>query len=116
MSDLDERILRLAKRLLEMTNEGSIQWERGSSSRDDVFAWSSPRSTVTIWSRDKDKSHPFVLAITDASGTEVERVTDIGDGPSYMSLWEIMDDLYPLVRRQALQVDKVINDLLEDLG
>ncbi|MFF0550256.1 hypothetical protein ACFYUL_14955 [Streptomyces sp. NPDC004311] len=113
--DHAEKMQALIDTLIIKTKERRIEWEEDESG--DAFALSLTRGTVTVWSADGDGMHPFILRIRGDRGQIVEQVETAR--PYEEHTWSRMDlsiqHLHELARRNALNIDEVIDRIIEDL-
>ncbi len=107
----------LAEQLIKRTEAGKISW---SSTGDDGFAFAGTRASVIIRSRDKDQTHPYVFTIfehdieVDSITSGWEGVGEYESGPPFP--WnDALEKLYRLARRNALDIDDLIESLLQDI-
>lgn len=102
---MNENVTLLIRRLLEKTAKGEICWEEHSPSGSFVVHF--PRSSVTISEQiDGGKK----LEIFNGAGALVEEVESAQPG----DLLEL-DEIHRLARRQALNADETIQQLLNEL-
>jgi hypothetical protein len=113
----NERLIAITKALLRRTRDGAIEWEiRSYGSRDgsEQVDYSTSANTITVKPRDDDGQKPYVLIVKNSSGIEIDRL-DPGEWPDDSSDGAL-DELYTVARRQALDVDRTLDQLLNDLG
>jgi hypothetical protein len=113
-----EKYLRLVSLLIKRTNENTAQWE--PTSRDGVFALSLPDYTVRISIvRGGDDTQDVTFQIVNSEGTLIDTFTD-NDAAAGLSdktpAYRDISNLYDQARRQALGVDKALDQLIEELG
>jgi len=116
--DLQERMLVLAKNLLEATDQGKISW--ALTDEEQKFLYAGSRSSVTIESyRDRDGDNVTTLSLLNSRGTTVDSLqTDyayIEDHSNAMPWNDILEDLYHAARRVAHNVDEAIESMLVDI-
>ena len=113
--DVHQRVERLARKLLEQTRAGKLSWS--DTDTEDQFLYSGSVSGVLI---DKYSSR-YELALLNARGTLVERIVanapevDGGVSAAEAALFDLFEDLYEAARREALNVDKIIDSLINDI-
>jgi hypothetical protein len=120
MAQTRDRIIELVKTLTQRTIAKSIQWQ---VSDDDglEFQFSSPTSSVVVRSKDRDGASPFILDIINANGAIVESVysnwgDSVGETPwGSQNMSELLGELFVQARRNALNIDGVLDDLLGSL-
>jgi hypothetical protein len=102
------------------TSDGRISWR---PVEDGEFQYSSDQSSIVIKCRDADGAEPFMLQLFDANGFVVETLetayassTSFGATTSVPEPWnEPLERLYETARRQALNIDQVIDSLMRSL-
>jgi hypothetical protein len=116
----DSQFQKLVDRLSILTKRGIIHWQKSrqlratliiSSNRGpEPFSMSLTETTIRIRSRDGDGIPPFVLEILDSEGLTIQvyEATSPQEG-------DMLAYLYQLVRRDALNVEGVIDSALRDL-
>jgi hypothetical protein len=114
----EERLLELANRLVQSTESGQIEWK---GDQDSGFYVSTAAGAINIQSKDRDGQQPYRLVIYDSAGTEVDSLEtytyqiDVDEWEP--AAWnDSLETLYETARRNALNIDKVINDIVRDLG
>jgi hypothetical protein len=116
--DFNPQLGVLLDRLLAYTRHGSLAWERAGLTRRAIepFTVNMTQTTVRIRSVDSDQLAPFKVELLDKDGVLVETITIVSfpenARPHYS---EVMTEIYRLARRQALDVDNVINAAIQDL-
>ena len=119
MSDTQNKMLELAKRLLERTQSGSLSWIGGP--QEEQFEANLPRASVRI---DAKIGNEYVLSVFNETGTLVDDLRSqsglfVGKDGKYRVLQDdesVLSELYELARRKALKADETIDALLEDLA
>jgi len=115
----DERILTLARNLLDATKQSKISWALTDVEQRFIYAGS--RSSVTIEKfTDRWNGEITVLSLLNSRGTTVDSLeTDsikVSDEKSEPAPWnELLDDLYHAARRIAHNVDEAIDSMLSDI-
>ncbi|MFI6609711.1 hypothetical protein [Streptomyces sp. NPDC050507] len=123
----------LVKKLINKTEQGRLEWsheenpidpwaERGSRntrSSTSTFTVSLTRGTISIWSVDGDDLHPYTLQVRGERGQVVEEVEtprlNAEDEHAFTPLQNDIKDLYLSARRNALNIDAVLRQMLNDL-
>ncbi|MDX3530951.1 hypothetical protein P1P75_32235 [Streptomyces sp. ID05-39B] len=118
----------LIEKLIEKTKEGRINWtdqesvetrELGSRSFAS-FTLSLTRGTISIWSTDGDDLHPYVFQIRGDRGQVVEQIETsrilATEDREYTQIENSIRVLYDLARRNALNTDSVLRQILDDLN
>jgi hypothetical protein len=118
-NSIQDRMTKLAGQLLERTSEGQISW--GETDNEDEFIYSGVNNSVTIRRLDKQTvKGRYVLSVRNWRGTLVESLqSDLieGDFISTPAKWNTaLSNLYEEARRNALDVEKVLDDLISELG
>jgi hypothetical protein len=107
--------MELMSALIAGTREGKVKWASLTSTG---FMYARPEGAAMISSRDADGKSPFVFALYDADGAEIDKLeSEWGDqiGPEE---WEAMpwngllSELDELARADALNIDRVVDALL----
>ncbi|MEW6530858.1 MAG: hypothetical protein AB1473_08495 [Thermodesulfobacteriota bacterium] len=116
MPQIERKFQELVKRLHLRTQQGEIHWE--STASPDTFQVAFPDYSVSLSSHEEHWNVIYILAIHNDQGNIIEVIrSDMGgDASDEYGLQETMKELYELARRQALGVEKVIDDLLGHLG
>ncbi len=105
------KIAQLVKRVHDQTQAGKIPWEE--TENDKVFQASFPTYTIRYSVRGDD----YVLTIYNDQGSVVERVDDTNFAEDEVGFepYPTMRETYESARRQALGVEKAIDDILHYL-
>ena len=110
---VEDRLHRLAKRLVELTDRRKIQWEAFDAT---TFRYERASGTIWISSRDTDGSPPYFLGVENDDGVTLESLRT----SPLMSPPEPWDDeleaLYETARRQALDIEATLDNILKDLN
>ena len=108
-----ERLIELCDRLRTGTETGKVVWQADG---DAAFAWSSSSGSVNVRSLDDDGDEPFELAIFSPGGQKVETLASEWAEDETPAAWNApLGRLYRAARRQALGVDKILDDLFAEL-
>lgn len=114
-----QRLVDLAKSLLERTRDDKISWT--ATDNETAFLFSGTSTSVRIsTSFDNDGDMHTKLSLLNSRGTEVDSLQNEYH-PAEISGWEpedwneVLDDLYYSARRKALDVDSMLDDILADL-
>lgn len=108
-----ERLVELSKRLRAATDEGKLEW---TAEEDTTFLWTSARGAVAVSSRDSDGEEPYELDVFSVAGQKVETLGSEWTADEQPAPWnDAVARLYRAARRQALGVDKILEDLLAEL-
>ncbi|MFC8018897.1 hypothetical protein [[Kitasatospora] papulosa] len=120
----------LVKKLITKTEQGRLEWSHEESAIDpwaqggnrtstSVFTLSLTRGTVSIWSIDGDDLHPFTFQVRGERGQVVEQVEtprlNMGDEREFSPFENEIKELYESARKNALNIDAVLRQMLEDL-
>jgi hypothetical protein len=107
------RHVELCQRLVGATMLGEVEW---TAEEETAFVCARSSGTVGIRSRDRDGEPPYELVIFDPSGAKVETLLSDWSVEEEPAFWnEALADLYRAARRNALGVDKLLDDLLAEL-
>jgi hypothetical protein len=101
----DPKGLKLFKELLAKTKAGRIRWEPGASV-DEYFAVLPSGVTLNIRTSWDREDHIALVVRTD--NTDLLRITPDVDGVTQ----EGLNELYEFARRQALEVDAKVDNVL----
>ena len=109
----DQKISRLVERLLEQTRDGRVRWEK--TAERECFLSAFPDYTVLLRRRDKPPNwleHNVGPARTvlEIAGADGEVIDNVGDDAVKQ-----LRPLYELARRQALNADKAVDEILSAL-
>jgi hypothetical protein len=109
-----ESLVEIARRLTAATSAGQVEW---TAVEDTVFLWTGKGSSVGVRSRDGDGEEPYELDVFNAAGQKVETLgSEWTADDQHPAPWnESVAGLYRAARRQALGVDRILNDLLAEL-
>ena len=115
MVELERRV----QRLIDRTDQGKVSWEITADKGS--YQASFPSYAVRLFARENDRyadqEVDYVLTIHDESGEMVDEITDTALRESgFDEAYKKMGHLYNEARRKAMGVDKVIEDLLSELG
>lgn len=101
------KILTLINKLHEKTEAGKLDWEASASSNK--FLTTLSEYSVGI----SEEGDDFVLTIADSWGNLVERMSDPELKEEDSGIFELMQSLYYLARRNARGADKAIDEILD---
>jgi hypothetical protein len=111
------RIMTLIQALSQQTKDGLISWE--ATTVEDTFQISFANYSVRISSRPTQAPDTFgmdyVLQIFNADGTTIAEVDDVELNPYWTPAYRVMKDLHDAARRQALGIDRALDELLNTL-
>lgn len=107
------KLFEICNALLTGTREGRLVWQETED--PDAFEINFPDYSIRVALR-KNRARlgltPYVLQVYNDQGRLIE--TAAGDGMAAMS--HVLEELYELVKRQALGIDKALDDLLSRLS
>jgi hypothetical protein len=107
------RLVELSRRLSAATDAGQLEW---TAEDDTSFMWSGSRGAVSVRSRDGDGEEPFEIDVFSAAKQKVETLGSEWTADEQPAAWnEAVARLYRAARRQALGVDRILEDLLNEL-
>lgn len=114
-----EKIARLVRALSKKTADGKIEWK--STVDDGVFQVSFPNYSVQVSTRptrdERAEGQDVVVSIRNEEGELIEQVADIDfDNTNLPGAFRTMTNLYNSARRQALGVEKALDELLGEIG
>jgi hypothetical protein len=108
-----ERLVELSRRLRAATDSGHLEW---TAEDDATFIWTGARGAVGVRSRDGDGEEPYELDVYNAARQKVETLGSEWTADEQPAPWnEAVARLYRAARRQALGVDRILEDLLAEL-
>jgi hypothetical protein len=112
------RLIALARGLVERTVSGQIEWREVVPAN--AFQLDIPSGAIVIETVDSDESPPYRMTIHNPEGQEVdalEQEWEAYEGESYPADWNVtLADLFEAARRNALDIDSVLNGIIQDLG
>lgn len=106
----EDRLWDLAEKLYERTRSNAIEWQ--TTNREDAFMYAGSGASVMIRSQDGDGVAPWQLAIFDDRGVEAEAISTYEQGEERRAM---LYDLYVLARRNALNINKLVDSLFKEL-
>lgn len=118
----EQKLHDLVRRLAFSTERGSTEWE--STDRDFAFRATLGDTSIIVASQDDDGTAPWTLQIIDSSGDVVDSLTTWSravrnaDGRTVRqgAAWNTdLHNLYEMARRNALNIEAIVNDLLSQL-
>ena len=93
------------------TASNELEWKEGVYSAS--FQVSFPNYSLTLSENQRERGgYDYVISILDADGSIIDTFSDIDLGEGYYSK---MVELYQNARRQALGVDKALDEILNEL-
>jgi hypothetical protein len=113
---------RLASLLISKSGKGELEWQPSVS--ENSFQVSIKSNTVRLAevpSRDIDSESPdYVISLINDQGIEVDTFSDIDlnatEAQGQKNWYRQLKNLYVTARRTALGSEKVLSDVLRDLG
>ena len=115
---IDEaRLQTIIRSLYRLTSDKRIQWKKDLVS-EGSFSYSTTDTTVVLRLGRRVSSireDPVIVSVRDTDGDTVARLVIADDYPD-VELYEQAKELYTLARREALQIDNVLDRLLFELG
>jgi hypothetical protein len=109
--DAVQRMVDIATELISQTSQGRVRWS--TTDRDDVFQFSTTRASMTI--EPGSRQQTFVLRVLNERGVQVEALAASGEPFTRDPGGRELSELYELARRQALEVDDVLDTVLDEL-
>lgn len=115
---IDAKHFQLIDRLHDKTMSGKIEWKKGV--KDEAFQTVLRDYTVQLL-RQPSRAHPeedlFVLRLLDNDGEVVDEFTDEDFGENVKHhAFNLLNATHSRARMKAMGVDKVLDDLLDELG
>lgn len=105
---MDDKLRKLVDRLLKKTQAGELRWSETSS--PESFQTSFPDYSIEV-EKNKDL---VLLRIYNSDGRIIESVVE--KVSSFRDDAEALSELHDAARRQALGVEKALDDILASLG
>jgi hypothetical protein len=110
-----DKYQQLVERLAVKTDQGEVYWKEAAG--PDTFQISFPNYSLTLSSQNRQGSILYVISILNSEGRTVDSFSDEdldgdGRGGRYFTM---MGELYHNARRQALGVDKALDEILGQL-
>jgi hypothetical protein len=110
------RMADLATRLLTLTTSNKITWSEGEGGS---YIYDTANSSISIRNADNDGKHPYVLDVYSARGEVVDtlrsRYVVPGSHATPLPWNDVLESLFTMARRSALNVDAVLDELLASL-
>lgn len=124
----DDRLLKIAQRLLELTRSGRLRWQPPARPKDAEEDWQPrtfttrlPKGAVSVESAAPEGRYPYLLRVQDTVGQEVARLETGQDAEKFLGDreadgWEVaLHDVYAEARKSAVNPEVVLDALLEAL-
>ena len=117
--EMRQEMLRLARVLLEQTEQNKIKWS--TTDKDDEFLFSSAKSSMLIQGEfgnyDAEDEGDFSLVLLNLGGS-VAADLDIGfeDAEDEPQNYQVLKQLYLSVQNKALEIDTTLEDMQRALG
>jgi hypothetical protein len=119
-----EKYGQLIDKLAVKTDRREIKWKEGVLPNS--FQASFPRQSIVL-SRmslcDPEEvapefrnRHEYIISIVNEFGTTVDEISNFDLEGKNARYWSIVEDLYKTARRQALDAEKVLDELLSELA
>lgn len=107
------RLVELCERLAVATTGGEAEW---TAEEETGFVCQRRSGSVGIRSRDRDGEPPYELVIFSPKGEKVENLLSEWSSEEEPAFWNpALAELYRAARRNALGVDKILDDLFAEL-
>jgi hypothetical protein len=108
----NDKYAQIVDRLIYKTNQREIEWKEGVY--PGAFQVSFPNYSLTLIPREgQDDTTDYIIGIIDSDGHTIDTFSDVDLGGDYYAK---MAELYQNARRQALGVDKALDEILDELG
>ncbi|MGE5270661.1 MAG: hypothetical protein ACM3JG_13420 [Thiohalocapsa sp.] len=114
------KYLQLLDRLIQKTDAGELAWEETAAG--DAFQVSFPNYAVILSEAETPTTIDYVVELVNADGRIIDRFSDVTlertdpssqrGGPRH---FDRMKALFEVARRQALGVDKALDEILREL-
>ncbi|MEU7934487.1 hypothetical protein [Micromonospora echinofusca] len=120
IDDIQERMIALAQHLLDRTRQDKVVWTSTDDSRR--FSYSGRKSSIWIEGKvDGDGDWVGTLTLLNSEGEVVERLSTDFDPEDEDGNFnphphnKILESLHDLARRQALNIDTLIDETISEL-
>lgn len=109
------KIVNIVKKILEKTNNGSIEWE--GTERGDTYQVSFSNFSVRLFPRDNPHTPDtdYIIQIINSDGEIVEEVSDEDLKSLLSEAFTKMKQLHELARRQVMGVEGALDAILSEL-
>jgi hypothetical protein len=109
---VNNKYLQIVDRLIYKTNQRDIEWKEGVY--PGAFQVSFPNYSLTLAPCEGEHGDTdYVIAVIDSDGNTIDTFSDVDLGGDYFPK---LAELYQNARRQALGVDKALDEILDELG
>lgn len=114
-----DRMTKLAKQLLRRTLNGQISWNE--TDNENEFIYSASDSSVAIQNNNtRSITGRYTLTVRNWRGTIVQQLQSALRESDFVEIqedWnEVLLDLYEAARRNALNIEGMLDDLITELG
>jgi hypothetical protein len=107
------RLVELCERLAAATTQGDADW---AADEETSFVCRRRAGSVGIRSRDADGEPPYELIVYGPNGAKVENLLSEWNREEEPAFWNpALAELYRAARRNALGVDRILDDLFAEL-
>lgn len=110
----DDQVVELTRRLLRLTEEGSLSWESSQGSAY-KFVATAGKFGFLLRSRDEDDFNPFLLEVHLKEGDGPFRKLQEVTTESTNGYFADLEALYSKVKRRVLNIDKLASELFSEL-
>src|SRR5205814_2162521 len=114
------KLVKMVRALEQQTNRQRVEWQETGD--EGVFQANFPGHSVRVLTRQIDPDTDYVIQIFNANGALVEEATDVDLRDPELPLqqsaretFELMRSLYDGARRQAMGVDRALDEILQNL-
>ena len=118
----EEKLVQLADKIEERSAAGTMRWEQTASNNE--FQTTLSSFVIRIVCSPGENGIDYAIRLTDSNGEELESITDvelskltrkISRGVNSKGGFEVMESIFKNAKRQALGVDKALDDILSEL-
>ncbi|HEX2046108.1 MAG TPA: hypothetical protein VHF23_10810 [Gaiellaceae bacterium] len=107
------RLVELCERLVAATTQREVAW---TAEEETSFVCKRRAGSVGIRSRDRDGEPPYELVVYGPNGAKVENLFSEWTPDEEPAFWNpALAELYRAARRNALGVDRILDDLFAEL-
>jgi hypothetical protein len=107
------RLVELCERLAAATTQGEVEW---TAEEETSFVYKRRAGSVGVRSRDRDGEPPYELMVYGPDGAKVENLFSEWTPDEEPAFWNpALAEVYRAARRNALGVDRILDDLFAEL-
>jgi len=113
---------KLVRTLLARTKRGDVEWKESIPTNAYQVSFKDNSVLIRLIPGKRDEPDDYEMSLLDAEARTVDSFTDVdlaqteADSQASSIWFKTMRELYDLARRTALGSEKVLNEILKDLG